>query len=49
MGNETGVTVAGEYTSQWMPEEQLKYAVRASMDMAFNEDVANMQKMMIKQ
>lgn len=44
-GNETGVTVAGEFTSQWMSEEQLKQAVRASMDMAFNEDVANMRKM----
>jgi hypothetical protein len=41
-GNETGVTVAGEFTSQWMSGEQLKQSVLKSLEMAFEEDVANM-------
>ncbi len=45
-GNETGVTVVGEYTSQWMAGEQLKQAVLKNNEAVFNEDQANLSKMM---
>ena len=40
-GNKTGVTVAGEFTSSMMPDEnQLKQAVMSFLEQAFNEDSA---------
>lgn len=44
-GNETGVTCAGEFTSQFMQGEQLKQAVLQNLETAFNEDQENLKKL----
>ncbi len=44
MGNRTGVTVAGEYVSRMMPENQIKPLILGELEQAFKEDNANLQK-----
>ncbi len=44
MGNRTGVTVTGEYLSAMIPQNQLKAAVLAQLEQAFNEDNVTLQK-----
>jgi len=44
-GNETGVTVIGDYNSPWMSGDQLKGAVLMSLETAFNEDQENLKKL----
>jgi hypothetical protein len=44
MGNKTGVTIAGEFVSKMLPENQLKSIVQMNLDKAFNEDNSNLQK-----
>ncbi len=44
MGNRTGVTVVGEYVSSMIPENQLHSMVMQQLEMAFNEDQANLKK-----
>jgi hypothetical protein len=44
MGNRTGITVVGEYTSKMMQGDQLKGMVMQNLEQAFNEDQANLLK-----
>jgi hypothetical protein len=44
-GNQTGITVVGDYTSPSLSGEQLKQAVLMSLETAFNEDQANLKRM----
>jgi hypothetical protein len=44
-GEQTGVTVVGDYTSQWMSGEDLKQAVTMSLETAFREDSENLKRM----
>jgi hypothetical protein len=44
-GNDTGVTVVGEFTGKGIPEAALKKAVMAFLDTVFNEDQKNLSKM----
>jgi hypothetical protein len=41
-GDQTGVTVVGDYTSQWMTGDALKQAVALSLENAFREDQENL-------
>jgi hypothetical protein len=41
-GNETGVTVVGEFTSKMIPEADLKKAVMGFLETVFNEDQKNL-------
>ena len=43
-GNKTRVTVAGDFESSVIPENQIKQAVIAYLDQAFNEDTAYLKK-----
>jgi hypothetical protein len=44
-GNETGVTVIGEYKSPTMTDDQIKQAVSAFLQAVFDEDQANLAAM----
>ncbi len=44
-GNETGVTVVGEFTSKGVPEADLKNAVLAFLGTVFDEDQKNLSRM----
>ncbi len=44
-GNETGVTVVGEFTSPMLSGEQLKQGVMMSLETAFKEDSENLKRM----
>ena len=44
-GKKTGVTVVGELQSSMMSGDQLKKAVQASLDKAYNEDKQNLKKL----
>ncbi len=46
-GEKTGVTVVGEFKSPVMPDEQLKGAVLAFLEKAFNEDSAYLKNVLI--
>ncbi len=41
-GNETGVTVVGEFTSKGIPDADLRKAVMAFLETVFNEDQKNL-------
>ncbi len=41
-GNKTGIDVYGEFVSPHLPANQLEPAVRANLEMAFNQDVAGL-------
>ncbi len=45
MGNETGVTVVGEFVSKGVPDAVLKKAVMAFLTAVFEEDQKNLAKM----
>jgi len=41
-GNRTGIDVYGEFVSKQIPGAQLEHAVRANLEMAFDQDVAGL-------
>ncbi len=46
-GSKTGVTVVGEFKSPVMPDDELKVAVLAFLERAFNEDSAYLKQVLI--
>jgi hypothetical protein len=44
MGDKTGVTVAGEFTSAMVPENQLRPMVLQNLEQAFNDDQQNLKQ-----
>jgi len=44
MGEKTGTTVAGDFKSQMVPENQLKPLVMQNLEKAFNEDQENLRR-----
>ena len=44
-GNETAVTVVGEYVSKGVPDADLRQAVMAFLGTVFNEDQKNLSEM----
>ena len=47
-GNETGVTVVGEFVAKGVPEVALKGAVLAFLGTVFDEDQKNLSRMWAK-
>jgi hypothetical protein len=44
-GNETGITVIGEWTAKGVPDDNIRQAVLGFLDAVFKEDQANLAKM----
>ena len=44
-GNETGITVVGEWKSKMMTDDQIRQAVMDFLQTVFNEDQANLAKL----
>ena len=46
-GDKTGVTVVGDFTAKGMDDDMVKHMALQNLEIAFNEDNANLKKLIV--